>query len=79
MFLGGVIVYVTGIATRFFIDPYQEYLKAVGEIERALVYHANVSGGSKAERQEKASTVFRQKSRHASCDCPCDPRLLGLY
>jgi hypothetical protein len=61
--LGGVIVYVTGqIATRFFIDRYQEYLKAVGEIERALVYHVNVSGGSKEERQEKASIAFRQKA-----------------
>ena len=69
--LGGVIVYVTGqILTRFFIDPYHEYRKAVGEVADALIYHANIymnpGGGSptepRAARIDATSDALRQKA-----------------
>ena len=60
---GGVLVFVGGqIIVRFFIDPYHEYRKLVGEIADALVYYANVTGSSREERQHEASNVFRQKA-----------------
>lgn len=61
--LGGVIVYVSGqIVSKFFIEPYQEYRKTVGEIAHALVYYANVSANIKNELQDEASTAFRDKA-----------------
>jgi hypothetical protein len=60
--LGGVFIYVLGqIATRFFIEPYHEYRKLVGEIADALVYYANVSSSSNVDIKEKASDKFRQQ------------------
>lgn len=60
---GGVLIYVAGqISLRFFIDPYHEYRKIVGEIADALVYYGNVSGASREERWQEASTIFRQKA-----------------
>jgi hypothetical protein len=59
-------VYVFGqIVTRFFIDPYHEYRKTVGDIADTLVYYANVymnPGSGDRERMEEASKTFRQKA-----------------
>jgi hypothetical protein len=61
--VGGVSVYVAGqIITRFFIDPYHEYRKVVGEIGHTLVYYANVSASSRREDQEEASTALRRNA-----------------
>jgi len=61
--IGGVIIYVTGqIISKFFIDPYHEYRKTVGEIVSTLVYYANVSARTKEDRQHEASSAFRQKA-----------------
>ena len=61
--LGGVFVYVAGqIIAKFFIDPYQEYRKTVGEIAHALVYYGHVSANTKKELQDEASTAFRDKA-----------------
>jgi hypothetical protein len=63
---GGVVVYVCGqVTTRFFIDPYHEYLKTVGEIADTLVYYANVymnPGSGDRERMDEASKILRQKA-----------------
>jgi hypothetical protein len=62
---GGVMIYVAGqILTRFFIDPYHEYRKIVGEIADALVFYANVytnPGVGTQERMDEASNTLRQK------------------
>ena len=69
--IGGVFVYTAGqVITRFFIDPYHEYRKVVGEIADALIYHANVymnpGGGSpnepRAARIDATSDTLRQKA-----------------
>jgi hypothetical protein len=64
--IGGLVVYVFGqIATRFFIDPYHEYRKTVGEIADTLVYYANVymnPGSGNRERMDEASKILRQKA-----------------
>ncbi len=57
--LGGVFVYVAGqLLTRFFIDPYHEYRKCVGEIADALIFYANIysnPGLSTRERMDETS------------------------
>jgi hypothetical protein len=64
--VGGLVVYVFGqIATHFFIDPYHEYRKTVGDIADTLVYYANVymnPGSSERERMDEASKILRQKA-----------------
>jgi hypothetical protein len=61
--LGGAVVLVFGqIATRFFIEPYHEYRKLVGEIADALVYYANVSSSSNPDIRERASDKYRQQA-----------------
>jgi hypothetical protein len=61
--IGGVTVYVLGqIITKFFIEPYQEYRKTVGEIAYTLVYYANVSAGTGEDRQHEAWSAFRQNA-----------------
>ena len=81
--VGGVVIYVAGqILTRFFIDPYHEYRKAVGEIADALIYHANVymnpGSGSptepRAARIDATSDTLRQKAsllRVRAYSIPC--------
>jgi hypothetical protein len=62
--IGGVTVYVLGqIISKFFIEPYHEYRKTVGEIAYTLTYYANVSAAqAKEELQDEASKAFRQNA-----------------
>ncbi len=64
--VGGFLVYVFGqIATRFLVDPYHEYRRAIGDIADTLVYYANVymnSGSGDRERMDEASKTLRQKA-----------------
>ena len=49
---------------RFFIDPYHEYQKTVGEIADALVYYADVysnPGSGDKERLDEAARILREK------------------
>ena len=63
--IGGITIYVAGqIITRFFIDPYHEYQKTVGEIADALVYYADVysnPGSGDKQRMDDAARIFREK------------------
>jgi len=91
--IGGVFVYTAGqVITRFFIDPYHEYRKVVGEIADALIYHANVymnpGGGSpnepRAARIDATSDTLRQKaslfvSMHMRSRAITSLRSVGLY
>lgn len=61
--IGGVTIYVAGqIISKFLIEPYHEYRKTTGEIVSALVFYANVSAGTKQERQDEAWRAFRQNA-----------------
>lgn len=62
---GGIIIYVAGqIIARFFIDPYHEYQKTVGEIADALVYYAEVysnPGSGDQQRMDEVARILREK------------------
>jgi hypothetical protein len=64
--LGGIVVLVIGqILLRFFIEPFFEHRKLIGEIADALIYYANVYGnpGTCSEEVGKeASQSLRQKA-----------------
>jgi hypothetical protein len=71
--LGGMFVYVAGqVIVRFFIDPYHEYRKTVGEIADALIFYANVymnphvgSGDPNSQTAkffDEAAIALRQKA-----------------
>lgn len=50
------------IIIKFFIEPYREYRKTIGDISEALVLYANVSAGTKEDRQSEANKTFRQSA-----------------
>ena len=63
--IGGITIYVAGqLIARFFIDPYHEYQKSVGEIADALVYYADVysnPGSGDRQRMDEAAKILREK------------------
>lgn len=62
---GAVIVFATTqFVQRFWLDPIEEYLKAVASIDFTLLVYANVLGTPRA-----ASTEARMAARHALREC----------
>ena len=73
--LGGICIYVSGqVISKFFIEPYHDYRKTVGEIAYALMYYANVSARIREDIQAEAHNAFRQygsRLRASDYQIPC--------
>jgi hypothetical protein len=57
--LGGVFVFVVGqVIVKFFIEPFQERAKLLGEIAGSLIYYTNTTLTLAACRRESLTPLF---------------------